>query len=58
MTGEITREISINSEVLKRLARWLAQQCFRKTILEVLHAGTTPDSQIRDLAVATQPWDH
>ena len=48
MTGETAREISANSEVLKRLAKYLAQQCFCKTILEDLHAGITPDSQIGD----------
>jgi hypothetical protein len=48
MTGETAREISANSEVLKRLAKYIAQQCFRKTILEDLHAGITPDSQIGD----------
>jgi len=37
-----------NPEVLKRLAKYLAQQCFRNTILEDLHAGITPDSQIGD----------
>jgi hypothetical protein len=48
MTGETAREISTNSEVLKRLAKYLAQQCFRNTILDDLHAGITPDSQIGD----------
>lgn len=48
MTRETAREISTNSEVLKRLAKYLAQQCFRNTILEDLHAGITPDSQIGD----------
>jgi hypothetical protein len=48
MTGETAREISPNPEVLKRLAKYLAQQCFRNTMLEDLHAGITPDSQIGD----------
>jgi hypothetical protein len=48
MTGETARVISTHPEVLKRLARYLAQQCFRNTMLEDLHAGTTPDSQIGD----------
>jgi len=48
MTGETAREISTNSEVLKRLAKYLAQQCFRNTILEDLYVGITPDSQIGD----------
>jgi hypothetical protein len=48
MTGEIAREISTKPEVLKRLAKYLAQQCFRNTMLEDLHAGITPDSQTGD----------
>ena len=28
MTGETAREVSTNPEVLKRLAKYLAQQCF------------------------------
>jgi hypothetical protein len=48
MTGETAREICTNPEVLKRLAKYIAQQCFRNTILEDLHAGITPDSQIGD----------
>jgi hypothetical protein len=48
MTGETAREISTSPEVLKRLAKYLAQQCFRNTMLEDLHAGITPDSQTGD----------
>jgi ligand-binding SRPBCC domain-containing protein len=48
MTVETVREISTNPEVLKRLAKYLAQQCFRNTMLEDLHAGITPDSQTGD----------
>jgi hypothetical protein len=48
MTGETAREISANPEVLKRLAKYLAQQCFRNIILEDLHAGIAPDSPIGD----------
>ena len=48
MTGETARAISTHPEVLKRLAKYLAQQCFRNTMLEDLHAGITPDSQIGD----------
>jgi len=39
MTIETAREISSNPEVMKRLAKYLAQQCFRNTMLEDLHAG-------------------
>ena len=48
MTIETAREISSNPEVIKRLAKYLAQQCFRNTMLEDLHAGITPDSQTGD----------
>jgi hypothetical protein len=48
MTIETSREISSNPEVTKRLAKYLAQQCFRNTMLEDLHAGITPDSQTGD----------
>jgi hypothetical protein len=33
---------------MKRLAKYLAQQCFRNTMLEDLHAGIVPDSQTGD----------
>ena len=48
MTAETARKISTNPEVLKRLAKYLAQQCFRNTMLEGLHAGITPNSQTGD----------
>ena len=58
MTGETAREISTNPEVLKRLAKYLAQQCFRNTILEDLHAGITPDSQIGDYTDVVVRWPY
>jgi hypothetical protein len=48
MTGETAREISTKPEVLKRIAKCLAQQCLRNAMLEDLHAGITPDSQTGD----------
>jgi hypothetical protein len=53
------RNRTANSEVLKRLAKYLAQQCFRKTILEDLHAGITPDAQIGDYTdvVVRSPYE-
>jgi hypothetical protein len=48
MTIEPAREISSNPELRKRLAKYLAQQCFRNTLLEDLHAGITPNSQTGD----------
>jgi len=47
MTIETAREISSNPELIKRLAKYLVQQCFRNTMLEDLHAGS-PDSQTGD----------
>ena len=32
----------------KRLAKYLAQRCFRNSALEDLHAGTAPDSKAGD----------
>jgi hypothetical protein len=34
--------------LLKRLAKYIVQQCFRNTVLEEYHAGTVPDSAIGD----------
>jgi len=48
MTVETARTISTNPEVLKRLAKYLAQQCFRNTMLENLHAGISPNSETGD----------
>ena len=58
MTGETAREISTKPEVFKRLAKYLAQQCFRNTTLEDLHDGVTPDSQTGEYTdvVARSPY--
>jgi len=48
MTAETADKISCNPELKKRLAKYLAQQCFRNTMLEDLHAGITPSSQTGD----------
>src|SRR5437870_12773689 len=37
-----------NPQVLKRLAKYMAQQCFRNTVLEDFHAGMTPCSEAGD----------
>src|SRR6266699_2772000 len=37
-----------NPQVLKRLAKYMAQQCFRNTVLEDFHAGITPYSEVGD----------
>jgi hypothetical protein len=36
--------------LLKRLAKYAVQQCFRNTVLEDLHAGTVPHSQSGDFS--------
>ena len=46
MTVATARQISTHPEVLKRLAKYLAQQCFRNTVLEDLHAGITVVLQV------------
>lgn len=48
MTAETADTISRDPELRKRLAKYLAQQCFRNTMLEDLHAGITPSSQTGD----------
>src|SRR5215467_4358148 len=48
MTIETARKISSNPELMKRLAKYLAQQWFRTTMLEDLPAGITPNSQTGD----------
>src|SRR5437899_10086611 len=53
MTIETALEISSNPELMKRLAKYLAQQCFRNTMLEDLHAGITPNSHTGDRRPAT-----
>jgi ligand-binding SRPBCC domain-containing protein len=50
MTAETASAISSNQVLMKRLAKYLAQQCFRNTFLEELHAGITPDSKTGDYA--------
>lgn len=48
MTVQTVNAISRDSVVMKRLAKYLAQHCFRNTFLEDLHAGITPDSKTGD----------
>ena len=48
MTAQTVNAISHDPVVMKRLAKYLAQQCFRNTFLEDLHAGITPDSKTGD----------
>jgi hypothetical protein len=39
-----------NPALLKRLAKYTVQQCFRNTVLEDFHAGTVPDSRSGDFS--------
>src|SRR5262245_51321989 len=48
MTAQTLNAISSDPVVMKRLAKYVAQQCFRDTFLEDLHAGITPDSKTGD----------
>jgi hypothetical protein len=48
MTAQTMNAISRDPVVMKRLAKYLAQQCFRNTFIEDLHAGITPDSKTGD----------
>src|ERR1700692_2741853 len=50
MTAETVSAITSNQVLMKRLAKYLTQQCFRNTFLEELHAGITPDSKTGDYA--------
>ena len=45
MTAKQLTVIASDEQVRKRLAKLMAQQCFRNTELENLHAGTTPNSK-------------
>ena len=48
MNRNSTRLLARNPQVLKRLAKYMAQQCFRNTVLEDYHAGITPYSEAGD----------
>jgi hypothetical protein len=48
MNRNSTRLLTQNPLVMKRLAKYMARQCFRDTILEDFHAGITPYSEAGD----------
>ena len=48
MTAKQLKRLGTNEMLRKRLAKFMAQQCFRNTELEKLHAGTVPSSQAGD----------
>jgi hypothetical protein len=52
-----------NPALLKRLAKYAVQQCFRNTVIEEFHAGIVPDSHSGDFSdvvvktpVGEIPW--
>lgn len=48
MTAKQAKVIATDEQLRKRLAKFMAQQCFRNTELENLHAGTGPSSETGD----------
>lgn len=63
MTPDSARLLAHHPWVVKRLAKYMAQQCVRNTILEEFHAGITPCSpagDYSDIVVQTPvgeiPW--
>jgi ligand-binding SRPBCC domain-containing protein len=48
MNRNSARLLAQNPQILKRLAKYMAQQCFRNTVLEDFHAGITPYSEAGD----------
>ena len=48
MNPEQFAELKSNEVVRKRLAKLIASQCFRNSILEEFHAGTSPSSKSGD----------
>ena len=58
MNRNSARLLAQNPQILKRLAKYMAQQCFRNTVLENFHAGITPYSEAgdySDVVVKTPP---
>jgi hypothetical protein len=48
MTPEQLAELKSNELVRKRIAKLMASQCFRNSMLEDFHAGTVPSSRSAD----------
>lgn len=48
LTAKQLKRLGTDDQLQKRLAQLMAQQCFRNTELENLHAGTVPDSITED----------
>ena len=63
MNRNSARLLAQNPQILKRLAKYMAEQCFRNTVLEDFHAGITPYSEAGDYSdvvvntpAGTIPW--
>lgn len=50
MTSKQLKRLNTNDQMRKRLAKFMAQQCFRNSELENLHAGTSPNSKSGDFS--------
>ncbi len=48
MKADQSRQLASNPTVLKRLAKFMAQQCFRNSYIEEIHAGKEPESKTGD----------
>jgi hypothetical protein len=48
MTPDQLAELKDNATLRKRLAKLMARDCFRNTVLEDFHAGKVPSSQTGD----------
>ena|SRR5258708_17286669 len=48
MKFDALRELAANPTALKRLAKFMAQQCFRNSYIEEIHAGKEPESKTGD----------
>lgn len=48
MNSRSLKALSSDPMIIERLAKFMAQQCFRNTELEDLHCGTSPNSKTGD----------
>src|SRR4051812_1567600 len=53
MTAKQLKRLSSDEQLRKRLAKFMAQECFRNTELENLHAGRGPGSVTGDYTDVT-----
>ncbi len=48
MKSDAIQALAANRTVLRRLAKFMAQQCFRNSCIEEIHAGKEPQSKTGD----------